>query len=313
MSYPLSRCLTVILLVPVLLTTTSFAAPYDPHLGTAIDAYLTGKSSPIAGNGGVFFTSGVQYNVDPRLIVAIAGTESSFGTAWAACPASGFNAWSWFYNGNCANSPFSSFAEGIQTVTKFMRRSYLSKGLTTIPLIGARYCASGCSSWVSNTTRFYTDLNGDTSDLTFSSVLINFEQFSGSSFFTGVQPPLTVGAATISGGQILSQTTFLPGDQTTLYGAAFFCPGCSSTITITFSRPVSSFSVFVYNGQTFNVTYTVSDDKGGTQTKTLDSNKLSGFATFNLPSTGITQVSVTSSAGSSWDFFIDNIRFADSQ
>ena len=103
------------------------AEPYDPSLGSKIDTYLSGKGSPIAGNGSVFFSSGVQYNVDPRLIDGISAAESSFGTAWAACPSSGFNAWSWFYNGSCANSPFSSFAEGIQTVTKFMRRSYLKR------------------------------------------------------------------------------------------------------------------------------------------------------------------------------------------
>jgi hypothetical protein len=75
-----------------------------------IDQYLSGKSSPIAGNGTVFAAEGLKYVVDPRLVVAIAGAESSFGTNWVNCPQSGFNAWSWFYNANCANSPFASFA-----------------------------------------------------------------------------------------------------------------------------------------------------------------------------------------------------------
>jgi membrane-bound lytic murein transglycosylase B len=33
----------------------------------------------MAGNGAVFFSSGVQFDVDPRLIVAISGQESHFG------------------------------------------------------------------------------------------------------------------------------------------------------------------------------------------------------------------------------------------
>jgi len=150
-----------------LLVSTSSAEPYDPNLGTIIDTFLSNQGSPIAGNGPIFFSNGVFYNVDPRLIVAIAGAESTFGTNWAACPPTGFNAWSWFYNGNCPNSPFPSFAAGIQVVTSGIRRLYLNKGRTSIPLIGAKYCAKGCASWVPLVTQFYTQLNGDTSDLTF--------------------------------------------------------------------------------------------------------------------------------------------------
>src|SRR5947209_6011107 len=79
-------------------------------------------------------------------------------------------------------------------------------------------------------------------------VVIDFEQFAGSSVFSGIQPPLTAGGATISGGQILRNTTFLPADQTTVYGTAIFSPdlglfclGCLPTITIDFVQKVSNF------------------------------------------------------------------------
>lgn len=61
--------------------------------------------------------------------------------------------------------------------------------------------------------------------------VINFDQFSASSFFQSVQPPLTVGVATFSGGQLLNTASFLPADPTTVYGTAFFCAGCLPTIT----------------------------------------------------------------------------------
>ena len=158
-------------------------------------------------------------------------------------------------------------------------------------------------------TRSYTEQGGDTSDLTFSGNLIDFEQFTGSSLFSAIQPPLTVGIATISGGQLLSAATNLPADRSVVYGTAAFCSGCLPSITIAFSQKVSNFSVFVYNGQTFTVTYTVQDDAGGLQTVTLVSNSQSGVATVMLPSTGIRQVTITSNAGQ-WDFLIDNLRFA---
>jgi hypothetical protein len=140
---------------------------------------------------------------------------------------------------------------------------------------------------------------------------IDFEQFSGPSLFTGVQSPLTVGTATVSGGQILSATAFLPANQTKVYGTSIFCPGCLPSITIDFSQPISDFSVFVANGQTFTVLYTVEDDQGGMQTLILFANLNSGAGTFTLPSTNIRRVTIRSNIAD-WDFFIDNITFSES-
>ncbi len=81
----------VYLISACFLSTAILAEPLDPKLGSKIDTYLGGKGSPITGNGAVFFASGVQDDVDPRLIVAIAGQESNFGLALgqpgSACPA----------------------------------------------------------------------------------------------------------------------------------------------------------------------------------------------------------------------------------
>src|SRR5712692_987248 len=123
------------LLLPSVSLGQNFITPkdIDDYLQTHPPSQNHGPS-PIAGNGLMFVINGLAYNVDPRLIVAIAGAESSLGTNYMACPPEGLNAWSWFYNGDfskslghsrCADSPFGSYAGGVRVVTKFMRLSYL--------------------------------------------------------------------------------------------------------------------------------------------------------------------------------------------
>lgn len=135
---------------------------------------------------------------------------------------------------------------------------------------------------------------------------VDFEKFSGPSVFTGVQPPLNSEGATFSGGQILKGTTFLPRNASVVYGTAYFCAGCAPTITVDLSAPVNGVRMLLMNGQTFNVSYVVQDDKGGTSTVTLPPNSSSGSAIIDLPTKGIKRV-VIRSGTSAWDFFIDNI------
>jgi hypothetical protein len=132
-----------------------------------IESYLTGKSSPLVGNGNAFVDTGLRFVVDPRLVVAIAGAESTFGNHVCAP----FNAWNWFWGGSCAKSPFASWADGLGTVTKFLNRSYLNKGYTSISAIESKYCTAGCGNWVNLVTLFYEDeLGGDTRNLGLSSI-----------------------------------------------------------------------------------------------------------------------------------------------
>jgi hypothetical protein len=118
----------------------------------------------LAGRGAVFIQKGAEFGIDPRLIAAIAGAETTFGNRLCGT----FNAWNWFWNGTCAASPFESFERGIHTVSKYMVKSYLRKGYTTISLIGTKYCAEGCEHWEPLVTEFYEEMGGDPSDLTYS-------------------------------------------------------------------------------------------------------------------------------------------------
>ncbi|MBC7461889.1 MAG: hypothetical protein H7287_11050, partial [Thermoleophilia bacterium] len=64
--------------------TSSPATPTAAATGTSataatsaaqLDAYLAGKGSPMAGSGNALMASGGRWQIDPRLIIAIAGAE----------------------------------------------------------------------------------------------------------------------------------------------------------------------------------------------------------------------------------------------
>jgi hypothetical protein len=120
---------------------------------------------------------------------------------------------------------------------------------------------------------------------------------------------------TITGGTVLTQETFLPANSTSLYGTAFFgttrpapAHAYSPSIVMTFANPISNFYLDVYNGQVFNVTYTVSDNNGHSSSFLLAPNLNGGTSQIGFAAAG-SVITVTSDAGNLWDFSIDNIGF----
>ena len=167
---------------------TSSARP-EPFISPEqIDSYFENRSPQFVGTGLSFVLYGLAYNLDPRLIVAIAGAETTFATN-LGCNTE-FNAWSWFWAKEdadgvlctnktkyptdederlckCHNSHFSSFDAAIHTVTRGLRRKYLSdpeNPQTSIGAIGKTYCdfakdPEGCTNWIGGVTKVYKDPN----------------------------------------------------------------------------------------------------------------------------------------------------------
>lgn len=132
-----------------------------------LDAYLSSKGSPMAGDGAAFVASGGRWKVDPRLLVAISGAESNFGQITCAP----YNGWGW----GCPNGPyaFTSWADAIETVTRGLRTGYLAEGRTSVALIQQKYAPSGAANdptglnnhWVANVSRFLLELGGNPNDV----------------------------------------------------------------------------------------------------------------------------------------------------
>jgi len=317
-----------LLLAALLIAGNASAEPYNTSLGATIDAYLTANApgSPLIGYGSVFFSNGVFYNVDPRLVVAIAGVESNFGISLPC--AGSFDAWLWLPPACTSN--FASYTTAIQNVTFGMQQNYLNQGFGSISAIGSQYCSGPCfAAWITAVTNIYTSLGGDPGNLRFQDPgsPIDFEQFSNSpSYFaayTTYSQPLVINTGTVTaslyGGVPLSAATNLPADASTTYGTASpYCLStiCQSTIEIDFNPPVNNVSFFLINGNTVTITYTALDSLNKSTQITLPSNYNSGVGDVALPPTDkITALYISGSttdpyACCAWDFFIDNVSFA---
>jgi hypothetical protein len=121
--------------------------------------------------------------------------------------------------------------------------------------------------------------------------------------FTGIQDsPLVITGVTFTGGQLLKGETGEP-DTTGVYATANFLTGYSDPLLISFSTPVSGFSILVTD--VLPDTYTVSDDRGGSSSLAIGS----GQQVFSLSDSGITTVDISSASTAIWDFAIDNVTY----
>ena len=125
------------------------------------------------------------------------------------------------------------------------------------------------------------------------------------SAYTGVlNSPLAIGSATFTGGQLLNNEIFST-DTTGVYATTNLSAGAyTNPIVISFSAPVSGFSLVLTNN--IADTFTVTDNLGDTISAALGTN---ASHTFSLNGSGITSVRA-SEAGNSFNFAIDNVTFS---
>src|SRR5262245_44029522 len=129
--------------------------------------YLRGRGSPLADHVPDIIRSANRYRIDPRLIVAISGGETSFGTRGRG--PSVYNAW-----GIGPGRSYGSWAEGIDAAAKLLRTGYIGQGLTSIQGIQKKWAPVGAgndprnlnSNWMSTIGQFYTDFGGNPMNVT---------------------------------------------------------------------------------------------------------------------------------------------------
>ena len=119
-----------------------------------IEKYLKKYNSPMAPYADLIVATSDEYDLDWRLLVAIAQQESNLGKK---APANSYNAWGWGVHSQ-GTLHFSSWQEGIETVAKGLKEKYLDKGYTTPEEIMSKYTPLSSGSWAFGVNQFIEEL-----------------------------------------------------------------------------------------------------------------------------------------------------------
>ncbi len=154
-----------------------------------------------------------------------------------------------------------------------------------------------------------------------SAVVIDFEGLTGPSLFSAAGPAqhlsiaTSIGNVQFDGGVILTATANLPANQSSVYGTADFGDASlSNPLVVTFPSPITNFFLDVFNGETFAVKYSVSDNIGNSSGPVnLPSNNAAGQTQIAFAAAGtvvtIEALTTPGAHATTFDFFIDNIHF----
>lgn len=116
-----------------------------------LQRYLRRHNSPLYEHAELIVSISDEYNLDYRLLVAIAGQESTFGRF---IPENSFNAWGWGIYGDQVRR-FGSWEEGIRTVAEGLKKNYIDRGLITPGEIMKVYTPSSNGSWANAIRHFF--------------------------------------------------------------------------------------------------------------------------------------------------------------
>ncbi len=119
-----------------------------------LQEFLDQHNSPLTPFAADFVATADKYDLDWRLVAAISGVESSFGQQ---IPDNSFNGWGWgIYGTNVIR--FSSWTEGIETVSAGLRTNYINKWKAKdVYEIGRFYAAS--PTWAQRVSYFINKID----------------------------------------------------------------------------------------------------------------------------------------------------------
>lgn len=119
-----------------------------------VKKYLESYNSPLTPYASFIVQTADKYSLDFRLITGIAQQESNL---CKIIPPDSYNCWGWGIHSK-GSLGFSSFEEGIATVSQGIREEYLNKGYSTIEEIMSKYTPSSNGSWANGVNQFMSEM-----------------------------------------------------------------------------------------------------------------------------------------------------------
>lgn len=120
-----------------------------------IENYLKRYRSPLLPFKDAIISYSEKYNVNPKLIVAIAQQESNLGKV---SPENCYNAWGWGIHAG-GTTCFNNWDEAIETVTRGIAKSYCAKGLCDDPCVMMKkYTPKSNGSWCFGINHFLGEM-----------------------------------------------------------------------------------------------------------------------------------------------------------
>jgi len=132
----------------------------DPEIKLAdgraanLQRFLRSINSPLFEYTNLIVEEADKHNYDYRVLVAIAMQES---TGCKRIPQDSYNCWGWGIYGDKVTK-FSSYDEGIRTVSEGIKRNYIDKGLVTTEDIMRKYTPPSDGSWAWAVRHFFTKI-----------------------------------------------------------------------------------------------------------------------------------------------------------
>lgn len=112
--------------------------------------YLSYYNSPLTSYADKIVQLADQYGIDYRFIPAIAQQESNL---CRIIPPESYNCWGWGIT-SVSSLGFDSYEDGIETVTKGLKKNYIDEGLVTPDQIMTKYTPSSNGSWANGVNEF---------------------------------------------------------------------------------------------------------------------------------------------------------------
>lgn len=119
-----------------------------------IRQYLSKYNSPLLPYADLIVSAADEYQIDFRLITAIAQKESNL---CKIIPSGSYNCWGWGIHSQ-GSLGFQSYEEGVREVTAGIAEDYVGKGYDTIEKIMSKYTPLSNGSWALGVNQFMSEM-----------------------------------------------------------------------------------------------------------------------------------------------------------